>query len=65
MKIAFIVNEFPKLSETFILNQITGLLDLGHDIEIFAKKKSKDNKIHSDVEKYRLMERVNYFTVCF
>jgi len=62
MKIAFIIDKFPKLSETFILNQITGLLDLGHDVEIFAKKKSKDNKIHSDVERYRLMERVHYFT---
>ena len=37
MKIAFIVSGFPTLSETFILNQITGLLDLGHDVEIFAQ----------------------------
>jgi len=32
MKIAFVINEFPCLSETFILNQITGMLDLGHDV---------------------------------
>ncbi|NEQ21419.1 MAG: colanic acid biosynthesis glycosyltransferase WcaL, partial [Microcoleus sp. SIO2G3] len=27
MKIAFIVGRFPLLSEAFILNQITGLID--------------------------------------
>jgi colanic acid/amylovoran biosynthesis glycosyltransferase len=61
MKIAFIVTEFPALSETFILNQITGLLDLGHDVEIFAATNPHDKKTHSDIIKYGLMKRVNYF----
>ena len=63
MKIAIIVGEFPKLSETFILNQITGLLDLGHEVEIFAFYNPKEKKVHDDVEKYRLMERVHYFNI--
>jgi hypothetical protein len=29
MRIAFIVGGFPLISETFILNQITGLIDSG------------------------------------
>jgi len=60
MKIAFIVSKFPSLSETFILNQITGLIDMGHEIEIFASNKSKDQKIHPEIEKYGLMEKVYY-----
>jgi colanic acid/amylovoran biosynthesis glycosyltransferase len=63
MKIAFIVGGFPTLSETFILNQITGLLDLGCDIEIFAVSKINEKKVHPDIEKYNLMERVHYFNV--
>ena len=63
MKIAIIVSGFPKLSETFILNQITGLLDLGHEVEIFAFYNPKEKKVHDDVEKYRLMERVHYFNI--
>lgn len=62
MKIAFIVGPFPKLSETFILNQITGLIDLGHDVQIFAWGDPLEKKMHSDIEKYHLMERVHYFT---
>lgn len=61
MKIAFIIGAFPTLSETFILNQITGLLDLGCAIEIFAQTNPKDKKIHSDIEKYQLMDKVHYF----
>jgi len=63
MKIAFIVGGFPTLSQTFVLNQIIGLLDLGHDVEIFAQFNPKDKKVHSDVEKYRLMERVHYTSI--
>ena len=60
MKIAFIVGRFPALSETFILNQITGLLNLGHDIEIFAVSKNNENKVHPNIEKYNLMEKAHY-----
>jgi colanic acid/amylovoran biosynthesis glycosyltransferase len=60
MKIAFIVSRFPILSETFILNQITGLLDMGHNVEIFADFSTNEKKVHSDVEKYHLIERTHY-----
>lgn len=36
MHIAFIVNHFPSISQTFVLNQITGLLDNGHEVDIYA-----------------------------
>ena len=60
MKIAFIVNEFPSLSQTFVLNQITGLIDRGHDVDIFAKVARNDGKIHEDVNKYNLLEHTIY-----
>jgi colanic acid/amylovoran biosynthesis glycosyltransferase len=63
MKIAILVKLFPSLSETFILNQITGLLDLGHEVEIFSLKKPEQVKQHRDVKKYKLMERVHYIEI--
>lgn len=60
MKIAFIVNEFPSLSQTFVLNQITGLIDRGHDVDIFAEVARNDIKIHEDVKKYNLLEKTIY-----
>jgi colanic acid/amylovoran biosynthesis glycosyltransferase len=62
MKIAFIVSEFPSLSQTFVLNQITGLLDRGHEVDIFAKKADIASIVHEEVTKYNLLERTLYFT---
>lgn len=60
MKIAFIVNEFPSLSQTFVLNQIIGLMDRGHAVDIFAEEVRDDIRIHADVRKYKLLERTSY-----
>lgn len=60
VKVAFLVPRFPILSETFILNQITGLLDSGCDVQIFSRYHPKDSLFHDDVRKYRLMEKVTY-----
>lgn len=61
MNVAFVVGGFPSLSETFILNQITGFLDRGIQVEVFAHFNPKENKIHPDIKKYDLKNRVFYF----
>ena len=60
MRIAVLVGAFPTVSETFILNQVTGLLDRGHDVQIFAGKVGTPAVIHSDIVTYGLMDRVRY-----
>lgn len=60
MKIAFFVSKFPNLSETFILNQITGLIDRGHEIDIYTDKPADTKKYHPDIYKYNLLERTFY-----
>ncbi|BAC90406.1 colanic acid biosynthesis glycosyltransferase WcaL [Gloeobacter violaceus] len=60
MRIAFLVNEFPSLSETFILNQVCGLIDLGHSVDIYAMRPGRAALNHPDVQKYRLLERCHY-----
>ena len=51
-KIAFVVGIFPAVSETWMINQIAGLLDRGFDIDIYAfTSQNLDPKHMSD--KYR------------
>ncbi len=57
MKIAFVVEAFPVLSQTFVLNQITGLIDRGHEVDIYAEFLENAQKVHPDVEKYQLLDR--------
>jgi colanic acid/amylovoran biosynthesis glycosyltransferase len=57
-KVAFFVNLFPKLSETFILHQITGVIKMGIDVRIYALGESDEEKVHHDVTRYDLLSRV-------
>lgn len=61
IRIAFLVTDFPKLSETFVLNQITGLIERGHEVDIYAYEPSLDTKSHEDVAKYDLLSRTIYY----
>jgi colanic acid/amylovoran biosynthesis glycosyltransferase len=56
MRILFIVGIFPCVSQTFVMDQITGLLDRGHEIEIYALGES-GSAIHPDVHKYDLLSK--------
>jgi colanic acid/amylovoran biosynthesis glycosyltransferase len=60
MRIAFVVGEFPALSETFILNQITRLLEQGVEIDIYAERPRRENTVHADVEKFGLRQLTKY-----
>ena len=62
MKIAFFVSQFPSISQTFVLNQITGLLDRGHEVDIFARRPGAVSKVHEDVVEYDLLKRTHYFS---
>lgn len=60
MRIAVLVEKFPVISETFILNQITGLIDRGHEVDIYALYRGDFRQVHPEVIRYRLLERVQY-----
>jgi len=61
LHIGHFVNTFPCLSQTFILNQITGLLDRGHHLHIYAKKGEESPIRHTDVKQYDLISNTVYF----
>jgi len=58
MRIAVYSSSFPVLSETFIINQIVGLIKLGVEVDIIADKLVSSDVMHSSVKKYNLLERV-------
>ncbi|MEM4723967.1 MAG: glycosyltransferase [Candidatus Hadarchaeum sp.] len=66
MNLLYILNIFPRLSETFVLDQITYLLDRGYEVSILSYLRPgdldpPDNLVHEDVLRYHLLERVYYF----
>ena len=63
MKIAFLVSQFPSVAETFVLNQIVGLINLGHDVQVFTNGSVKNVKIHDNYQKYELSKRTHYYGI--
>jgi len=61
MRLAFIVYKFPKISETFILNQIADLKENGHRVDIYADSPSLEERVHGDVEHFGLLNNVFYY----
>ena len=55
MKVAFLLHGFPGLSETFILNQINGLIEKGINIKILANSPSGETTVNSELYKYDLV----------
>ena len=59
LRIAVIVGRFPALSQTFIINQVIGLIDRGHEVDILSHGRQKaDLKVHDNYYKYNLQGRV-------
>lgn len=53
MKIAYVVKTYPRLSQTFIVNEILAHEAAGLDIEIFSLRAPKDEDRHAAVDQVR------------
>lgn len=59
-RIVVIEDSFPVISETFILEQITGLMDRGFNIENWALNYLDQGVLHSKVIEYDLIKNTHY-----
>jgi colanic acid/amylovoran biosynthesis glycosyltransferase len=64
MRIAMFLGVFPVTSETFVSRQIIGLLDLGHEVDIYVEYRPQVNPAayvpQADVEAYHLLDHTTY-----
>jgi glycosyltransferase involved in cell wall biosynthesis len=58
IRLAYIVGQFPSLSETFILREIVALRNKGFDMLIFSLNRPSSSKIHA--EAVPLLSQVRY-----
>ncbi|SEN21170.1 colanic acid/amylovoran biosynthesis glycosyltransferase [Luteibacter sp. UNCMF331Sha3.1] len=60
MTVLFVLPEFPRYSETFVIDQIVGLLDRGFDVRILAVSRGQDPKTGDIVSTRGLMDRATF-----
>jgi colanic acid/amylovoran biosynthesis glycosyltransferase len=64
LRIALFIGRFPVVSETFILRQVAGLLDLGHEVDVYSDSGNEaGGPAHPEVAKYGLVERTTYMNM--
>lgn len=62
-RLVIVEEGFPKLSETFILDQITGLMNRGFTIENWAMFNTQERTAHTEVVKYDLLKKTRYLSL--
>ncbi|MEP6926882.1 MAG: glycosyltransferase [Ginsengibacter sp.] len=60
LSIAFFVDSFPVISETFIVNQVIALINDGHRVHIFAQSTNATKQIHPAIIKAGLLRHTTY-----
>jgi len=60
MDVAVFVGPFPKLSKTFIINEVVGLMKRGHDVTLVASRDPGDLLVHDSIQEYDIRDRTFY-----
>lgn len=60
LNILMVLGSFPVIHDVCILNQITGLIDRGHNVDIFAFRKRDCSNVQEDVVKYNLINKTTF-----
>jgi colanic acid/amylovoran biosynthesis glycosyltransferase len=60
MTVLFVLPEFPKYSETFVIDQIVGLLERGFDVRILAVSRGPEPTPGDVVARHGLMDRATF-----
>jgi colanic acid/amylovoran biosynthesis glycosyltransferase len=61
IRVAVVTETFPKLSETFVVNHIRGLVDAGVEVDIYAFYRQPEGEpLHPVVAEYGLIARTVY-----
>lgn len=58
-----LLNTFPVISETFILNQVVGLLNKGQNLIVLSLRKPDLTRIHPDFDKYHCKKRLQIIAI--
>ncbi|MEM1113358.1 MAG: glycosyltransferase [Pseudomonadota bacterium] len=65
VRIAIVASLFPTVSETFVMNHATGLMDLGFEVDVYAFGREKLSDYgHKSLDDYRLLDRLTYLPRC-
>lgn len=60
MRLLVVAEDFPALSETFVIQQVIGLRRLGIDVTVIADRRRPEGAVHEDVVEHGLLDHALY-----
>ncbi|MFX0137091.1 MAG: glycosyltransferase family 4 protein [Candidatus Hodarchaeota archaeon] len=63
MRIGYVLNNFPSLSESFVLNELFELIKNNVEIYIFSLHYSTDDIRHTEYKEYNFLKKTFYFLI--
>lgn len=60
MRVAVVLDTFPKLSESFVVQHVLGLLEAGVDVRLFARQPAADEPCDASADRRNLLQRTVY-----
>jgi colanic acid/amylovoran biosynthesis glycosyltransferase len=60
LRVAVVAETFPKLSETFVVNHVKGLMDAGVEVDIYAFHGQGEERVNGFVPAYGMQGRTRY-----
>jgi len=63
LRVIVVTDQFPVLSQTFILDQMTGLIDRGLGVEHWSLQRMDEPVVHENVRKYGLLDATRYISL--
>ncbi len=61
LRVAVLAEQFPRLSETFVLEQAAGLARRGHDVSVLSFHRPREEDLHAAAGEHDLDRRVRCF----
>lgn len=62
-RVVVVTDQFPILSQTFILEQMTGLIDRGVGVEHWSMERMGSSVVHDSVIKYSLLDSTKFISL--
>jgi colanic acid/amylovoran biosynthesis glycosyltransferase len=60
LRIAFLLERFPVVSQTFVATELRSLLDAGHDVDVVSQHHPWPEPVHREIAESGLPERTHY-----
>lgn len=60
MRIGILIDSFPLISQSFVINQVVGLLKKGNEVRILARRGGGEERVHGEVLDFDLLKHTLY-----